>query len=77
MKKVVIFGATGHTGKYLIRKMQQQEVELSVFVRTPAKLADVDTAGLNAICGDALDAVAVQRAMMDRMCSSARWRATC
>ena len=63
MKKVVIFGATGHTGKYLIRKMQQQEVELSVFVRTPAKLADVDTAGLNVICGDALDAVAVQRAM--------------
>lgn len=30
MKKVVIFGAAGHTGKYLTRKMQKAaDVELS------------------------------------------------
>lgn len=38
MKKVVIFGAAGHTGKYLTRKMQtMKDVELSVFVRNPKK----------------------------------------
>ena len=26
MKKAVIFGAAGHTGKYITRKMQKQKV---------------------------------------------------
>ena len=34
MKKVVVFGAAGHTGKYITRKMQaEKDIQLSVFVR--------------------------------------------
>ena len=64
MKKVVIFGAAGHTGKYLTRKMQKTEdVELSVFVRDPAKFGDMNMTGVNIIQGDALNVEDVGRAM--------------
>lgn len=64
MKKVVIFGAAGHTGKYITRTMQKtQDIELSAFVRDPAKFGDMDTAGVNIIRGDALSADDVLRAM--------------
>ena len=64
MKKVVIFGAAGHTGKYITRKMQQQkDVELSVFVRNPAKFGDMDLKNVNVIQGDALVAEDVKKAM--------------
>ena len=64
MKKVVIFGAAGHTGKYLTRKMQKTaDIELTVFVRNPAKFGDMDMTGVNVITGDALNADNVRRAM--------------
>lgn len=64
MKKVVIFGAAGRTGKYLTRKIQSiADIELSVFVRNPAKFGDMDMTGVNIITGDALDMVDVLRAM--------------
>lgn len=64
MKKVVIFGAAGHTGKYLTRKMQKKaDIELSVFVRNPAKFGDMDMTGVNIITGDALNIDDVRRAM--------------
>ena len=64
MKKVVIFGAAGHTGKYLTRKMQKAaDIELSVFVRNPAKFGDMDLTGVNIITGDTLKPEDVRRAM--------------
>ncbi len=64
MKKVVIFGAAGHTGKYLTRKMQNiEDIELAVFVRNPSKFGDMDMTGIRVIQGDALNADDVQRAM--------------
>lgn len=64
MKKVVIFGAAGHTGKYLTRKMQQTEdIELTVFVRNPAKFGDMNMTDVNIIQGDALNAEDVRCAM--------------
>lgn len=64
MKKVVIFGAAGHTGKYITEKMKsQQDIELSVFVRNPAKFEGMDISGVNVIKGDALNAEDVKRAM--------------
>lgn len=64
MKKVVIFGASGNTGKYITRKLMAEEnVELSIFVRNPAKLADIDTANINVISGDALNDEDVKKAM--------------
>lgn len=64
MKKVVIFGAAGHTGKYLTRKMQTMEdVELSVFVRNPEKFGNMDMTDVRIITGDALNADDVKQAM--------------
>ena len=64
MKKVVIFGAAGHTGKYLTRRMQSvADIELSVFVRNPAQFGDMDMTGVNVMQGDALNAEDVCRAM--------------
>lgn len=55
MKKVVIFGAAGHTGKYITRKMKQQkDVELTVFVRNPAKFGDMDLENVKVTQGDVL-----------------------
>ena len=64
MKKVVIFGAAGHTGKYLTRKMRSvADIELSVFVRDPQKFKGMDLSGVNIIQGDALKPDDVKRAM--------------
>lgn len=64
MKKVVIFGAAGHTGKYITRKMTSMaDVELSVFVRDPGKFGGMDISGVNVIKGDALSSDDVKRAM--------------
>ena len=64
MKKVVIFGAAGHTGKYLTHKMQSiADIELSVFVRNPQKFEGMDLSGVNVIQGDVLKPEDVKRAM--------------
>ena len=64
MKKVVIFGAAGHTGKYITEKMKsEKDIELSVFVRNPAKFEGMDLTGVNVIQGDALNAEDVRKAM--------------
>ena len=64
MKKVVVFGAAGHTGKYITRKMQSmQDVELTVFVRNPAKFKGMDMTGTTIVQGDALNAADVKKAM--------------
>ena len=64
MKKVVIFGAAGHTGKYITEKMHAQEnIELLVFVRNPGKFEGMDLSGVNIMQGDALNAEDVRKAM--------------
>lgn len=64
MKKVVIFGAAGHTGKYITEKMKAQEdLEVSAFVRNPAKFGDMDVSNMSIIQGDALNSEDVVRAM--------------
>lgn len=64
MKKVVIFGAAGHTGKYITEKMKAQEdIELTVFVRNPEKFGDMNLSGVTIIKGDALDQEDVKKAM--------------
>lgn len=64
MKKVVIFGATGHTGKYITGKMKsEKDIELSVFARSPEKFGDMDLTDVNVIQGDALNKSDVIKAM--------------
>lgn len=67
MKKVVIFGAAGHTGKYITEKMKEQEdIELTVFVRDPEKFGDMNLKGVTIIKGDALNQEDVKKAMEDQ-----------
>ena len=67
MKKVVILGAAGHTGKYITEKIKaDKDIELSVFVRNPAKFGDIDLTGVNVIQGDVLSADDVKAAMEGR-----------
>ena len=64
MKKVVIFGATGHTGRYITEKMKaEKDITLSVFVRNPDKFGNMDLIDINVIQGDALNAEDVEKAM--------------
>ncbi len=64
MKKVILFGASGHTGKYIVKKLvSMEEVGLTVFVRTPSKLADMDLHNVSVLQGDALNALDVKKAM--------------
>ncbi len=64
MKKVVVFGATGHTGRYITQKMKsEKDIELSVFVRNSEKFGDMDITGVNVIQGDAMNADDVAKAM--------------
>ena len=71
MKKVVIFGAAGHTGKYITEKMKaEKDIALSVFVRKPEKFGNMDLTGVNVIQGDALNADEVEKQKPDftRIC---------
>lgn len=64
MKKAVIFGAAGHTGKYITRRlMKSEDIRLTAFVRDPKKFGDMDITGVNMICGDALNEADVKKAM--------------
>ena len=64
MKKVVVFGAAGHSGKYITRKMQSMpDAELTVFIRNPAKFEGMDMTGVTILQGDALNAEDVKKAM--------------
>ena len=67
MKRVVIFGAAGHTGKYITETMKaEKSLEVSAFVRKPEKFGDMDLGNVNVIQGDALNAEDVKRAMKDQ-----------
>lgn len=64
MKNAVIFGAAGHTGKYITRRlMKSEDIKLTAFVRGPKKFGDMDITGVNVICGDALNEAYVKKAM--------------
>lgn len=64
MKNAVIFGAAGHTGKYITRRlMKSDDIKLTAFVRDPKKFGDMDITGVNIVCGDALNEADVKKAM--------------
>src|ERR687891_513400 len=59
--KVLIFGATGGTGRELIRQALDRGHSVTAFARDPSALDERD--GLSPLAGDALDATAVERAV--------------
>jgi len=60
--KLLIFGATGGTGRHLVEQALQQGHDVTAFVRDPAKLSTAH-AKLTVIQGDVMNAAAVERAM--------------
>lgn len=58
--KVVIFGATGSTGKLLVKGAMERGHGVTAFVRDPSKLEQPDTPHIR---GDITDADAVRRAV--------------
>lgn len=60
--KLVVFGATGATGRELVGLALEQGHAVTAFARDPAKL-EVSHPNLNVIRGDVLDPAAVQSAV--------------
>lgn len=60
--KVVIFGATGRTGRHLVAQALAEDHIVTAFVRTPDRLS-VRHDRLHVVQGDVRDAAAVEKAM--------------
>lgn len=60
--RIVIFGASGRTGKELVRQALEQGHLVTAFVRTPSRL-NVSHTNLYVTQGDVTDAVSVQKAI--------------
>ena len=64
MKNIVLFGASGHTGKYILKELQTlEDAHITAFVRTPEKLNDMSIENVSVIQGDALNKEDVFHAM--------------
>lgn len=59
--RLLIFGATGGTGRELVRQALEQGHAVTAFTRDPAAIDERE--GVRALAGDVLDAVAVERAI--------------
>jgi putative NADH-flavin reductase len=69
--KIVVFGASGGTGKQVVRRALKAGHQVRAFVRNAEKL-DLTHENLSVITGDALDEAAVERAVhgMDAVLSA-------
>jgi len=59
--KLIIFGATGGTGRELVSRALRQGHEVTAFARNPARLGE--ESGLRVLAGDVLDYPAVENAL--------------
>lgn len=65
MKKIIIFGATGGTGKQLVEQSLEQGHAITAFVRNPKKLK-LEHPNLRILTGDVRDYDDVHAAMLDQ-----------
>lgn len=61
--KVTIFGATGRTGRHLVRQALDAGYDVVAFARTPSKLETIQHERLTVVQGDVVDVEAVKRAV--------------
>jgi uncharacterized protein YbjT (DUF2867 family) len=61
--KLLVFGATGGTGRELVKQALAHGCEVTAFVRDPAKLGDITHASLHVARGDVLDPALVEKAV--------------
>ncbi len=59
--RILIFGASGRTGRPLVEQALERGHEVTAFVRDPVRLA-LEHGRLRVVSGDVTDAVAVYRA---------------
>lgn len=60
----MVFGASGRTGRHLVRQALEEGHEVTAFVRDPARLG-LDHARLRVVAGDVMDAARVEEAVAD------------
>ena len=61
--KLLIFGASGGTGRELLKQALDQNHQVVAFVRDPAKINEFQSPNLQVICGDVLDSTATESAV--------------
>ena len=61
--KIVIFGASGKTGRQLLEMALKQNHSVTAFVRNPSSLSDLHNSNLTVLQGDILDATSVEQAV--------------
>jgi putative NADH-flavin reductase len=61
--KLLIFGATGGTGRELLKQALHQGHHVVAFARNPAKIREFQNANLQVVRGDVLDSAAVEVAV--------------
>lgn len=67
MKKVLLLGATGATGKYIMAEFQKRSgAVLTAYVRNPAKMAELDSTGVNVVYGDVTDTEKLKGVMQEQ-----------
>lgn len=64
--KIVVFGATGGTGRELVEQALHRDHHVTAQARTPEKLAGLEHPRLEVVRGDVLDAQSVERAVVGR-----------
>ncbi len=63
--KLIVFGATGGTGREVVKQALAQGYDVTAFVRNPAKMSITDD-HLSLIKGDVMDLPAVMKAVQDQ-----------
>ena len=58
--KLLVFGATGGTGRELLKQSLDQGHEVTAFVRDPSRLGDIGHTNLRTVTGNVLDPAAVK-----------------
>ena len=61
--KLLVFGATGGTGRELVKQALEQGHEVTAYARSPDKLGDLTHSSLRVVRGDVLDPAAVEKAV--------------